>query len=142
MLYVHKAPIKGGRSYSWRLFADTTAELEKVKGGTVSDLGKPSEHKIVSTAEKNRLSAKEIDDREVVKLIKSKRNQISEAQNEAFAKALSELEPEPVPDFEKPQDGPEASEEEPPRRGGLKIRNKPEPEEPEEDGQDEADQRE
>lgn len=150
-VYIDNARIPYGRMLMCHMFADTHEELvamAKKIGLSIKHIqheGQPNEHFDVSSAYRAKAikeGAVEVDQRSLVKLIKRKRNQISRAQNEAFAKALSELEPEPAPDFKEPEDGPEASGEEPPRRGGLNIRKRPEPEEPEEDGENEADQRE
>lgn len=80
MIYVDKNHAVEGRAHYWRIFADTPEELREalkaahVSSLTLSQVGEPNEHAYVSTAQMKKFKgAVEIDQRGLVKLIRSKR---------------------------------------------------------------------
>ena len=80
MIYVDTTPVSSeGRTRYWRVFADTTGELQRAarragSAGLIYDEGEPHEHIVVTTTEKRMLrDATELDDRGKVKLFRRKR---------------------------------------------------------------------
>lgn len=78
MLYTSRTPDPGmGRSKNWRIYAEPGTDLEqaiKAVGGKLylASPGDPGEHAVVPTAVKNKLRVKEVDDKDIIRLIKSK----------------------------------------------------------------------